>query len=215
VADGDARRAMVALIVAFGVAPCVAAALGAARNGADDSLTTRSRTVGVVALATFAGAWTAVAVAGRPSLVGATAVVAGGAVAAFGAATLVRAWTGDVGRAILFGAGVPIACAAALFVADPFIEWTGSTTAEAPSRAALVVAVNPVASMATDVGIDWQRSQWLYDGPPAGAPGVRATPGLSVAGQYYPSRPTSTWSWALVAAAFGFGAVAASRKLPR
>jgi hypothetical protein len=41
--------------------------------------------------------------------------------------------------------------------------------------------------------VDWQRSRWLYDGPPGQGRG------LSVIGAYYPSRPSSPWIWSLCA----------------
>ena len=38
--------------------------------------------------------------------------------------------------------------------------------------AAAVVSLNPIASIAADAGLDWQRSKWLYDGPAPGTGGI-------------------------------------------
>jgi hypothetical protein len=198
VAAGEARRAALAVVVLLGVASCAAAAW----NAVDVSLAARLRRGGLVGALSFAAAWSAVAVAGRPALVGSALVVAAAAVLACGVATATRAVGVASGRAVFLGAATPLALAASIFVADPFVEWRGSSTPEAPSRAAAVLAVEPIASIARDAGLDWQRSKWLYDGPTAGAPG------LSVIGRYYPSSPSSPWTWGGAAAVAGFVALA-------
>lgn len=205
VATGDARRGMIAMVAAFGVAVCAASAW----NAGGDSIVTRCRSGAAIFVTTFVAAWTAAATSGNASLFGAAAVVAGAAAAAFGVATFARARGVGAAHAAFVGAAAPAVCAALLFVADPFIEWNGSTTADAPDRAAAVLSANPIASIGADAGVDWQRSTWLYVGPTSGSTG------LSVTGRYYPSRPTSPWAWGLAAAAIGFAALAAARARDR
>lgn len=200
-APGDARRSVTALVAAFGVVVCVAAA----RTAAGESSSARLRSGGVVAAAAAVAAWCAAAAAGGPSMVGASAVVAGAGVAAFGVATLLRARGVGGAHAALLGAAVPFAAAALIFVADPFIEWNGSTTAAAPARAAFVYSANPIASIAADAGIDWQREKWLYSGPGPGASS------LTVTGEYYPSAPATSFAWGLAAAALGAAALVVAR----
>ncbi len=202
VAQGDARRAAVALLATFGVAVCSASGWKAG----EDSMRARLRRGALVAAAALVASWAAAAASGSPACVGAATVVAGAAATACGVAMLARARGVDAGRAAFIGAAVPSAAAAALFVADPFVEWNGSQTQEAPARAAALVAVDPVASIAADVGVDFQRSTWMYAGP---APG---TEGLSVVGRYYPSSPTPAWRWGLAAAGIGFAALALARR---
>jgi len=201
VAPGDARRGMIALVAAFGVAVCAASAWSAG----GDAIATRCRSGAFVVASAFVAAWAAAAAAGNASLVGAALVVAGAAAAACGAAAFARARGVGAAHAAFVGAAAPAACAALLFVADPFIEWNGSTTADAPDRAAAVLSANPIASIGAAAGVDWQRSKWLYVGPTSGSTG------LSVTGRYYPSRPTAPWAWGLAAAAIGFAALAAAR----
>lgn len=106
--------------------------------------------------------------------------------------------------AVVVLAGLPL-------VADPWIEWDGSTAAS-PARAARVVALDPVSSIGSPVdGVAWdrQRGRVLYSG--AGGDGQ----GLSVIGQYYPARPTSTWLWGAVVGGLGFVLAAFGAALDR
>jgi hypothetical protein len=195
-------RATAALFTAFGLATCLAAAA----NGPSSSLRGRVVVSGLVAALAFAAAWIVAAIAGEPLLFGACAVVAGAAVLAGGVASIVRARGASRVHATFAGAALPAALAGVVFVADPFVEWRGSETAEAPARSAAVIGASPLAAIAGDAGCDWQRSAWMYDGP------ARGTPGLSAVGRYYWSRPASPWAWALAAAAAGLAARAAARR---
>jgi len=195
VVAAGAPRAAAALFAALGVAVCAGAGAGSA------SSSNALRRGVLTAAAALAGAWCCAAVAGAPGLVGAAAVVAGAAAASFGAALLVRAFGAGEGHAAFAGAAPVAVLAAAVFAADPFVEWNAGGPGSL-DRAYAVIVVNPLASIAADAGVDWQRTRWMYDGP---APG---TPGLSVIGQYYPSRPASPWAWAAAAAAAGFAATA-------
>lgn len=193
-------RAAAALFSEFGLMACAAAAMGAA---APASVARGGLAFG----AAFVGSFAAASVAGEPAVVGACAAVAGASALAFGVAAAFRSGGAGAGHAAFAGAALPAALAAIVFVADPFVEW--QVTDAAPGRAAAVIAVNPLTSIAADAGVDWQRTKWMYDGP---APG---SSGLSVIGQYYPSRTTSPWLWATVAVAAGFAAMATGAGLRR
>lgn len=190
-AVADARAAGV-LVAAFGLAVCAAAAA----PGPGGSL--RARMIfGAGLLATaFASSWACAAAAGRADLAGSAAVVAGAAIAAHGTAALLRAVGAKPGRATFGGAAALGAFAGLVFVADPFVEWNAGGPGSM-ERARSVIAASPVASIADEIGLDWQRSKWMYDGPGTG------TPGLSVIGQYYPSRAAPAFAWAAGAAAAG------------
>jgi hypothetical protein len=200
-----AHRAVLALLVCLGLASCLAVIADA--GGA--SVAARWRHGALIAAAAFASAWAGAAAAGVASLVGGGIAVAGAAVLACGSATLLAVLGRSRGRARFAAAALPLACGAIVFVADPLIEWRGASTEEAPARAAAVVAVSPIASIAADAGVDWQRGRWMYDGPRPGAGS------LSVIGPYYPSRPTPAWLWGAAAAALGFAALAAARPAGR
>lgn len=197
-ASTDARAAG-ALVAAFGLAVCAAAATDAG----DASLRARTRG-GVLVLATaFASAWACAAAAGRADLAGAAAVVAGAAVAAHGVASVLRAVRVGPGHAAFGGAAAVALTAGLVFVADPFVEWNAGGPGSL-ERARAVTVASPIASIAADAGIDWQRSRWMYDGPAIPARG------LSVIGQFYPSRATDAFAWAAAAGMAGFLALAMS-----
>jgi hypothetical protein len=199
VVEAREPRAVAALFTAYGLAAACAAAFDAAGAG----VAARCGKGAGVAATALGAAWAAAAAAGVPSALGGAAVVAGAATAACGAASLLRARGLAHGQATFAGAFVVAAAAGLVFVADPFVEWKGAGDG-ALERARVAMAASPLASIAEDVGLDWQRSTWLYDGPSPGAPG------LSVIGQFYPSRPASPWTWALCAAAAGALALAAA-----
>lgn len=190
-----ADRPVASVFTVFGLAICLGAAVRA--DGPE-----RWRAAALAGGAAAAAAWSAATAAGDPSLVASAAVVGAAALAACGVAALVRRYSSA--PAAFAGAFAVAAPAAFLFVADPFVGWTGGGEGTL-DRAQAVVTVNPLASIAADAGIDWQRRKWMYDGP---APG---STGLSVIGQDYPSRPSSPWTWALAAAALGSAALAAAR----
>jgi hypothetical protein len=193
------------MFVAFAVAPCLASS-----GRPEIAFAARIRHAGLVFLTAFAGAWVAAALVGAPQAFVPALVVGGAATLAAGVAAMLRARGASAAVAALFGPAVVMAPAGALFVADPYIEWRGPA-AESPARADLVLRMNPLASMGQSlvvdgVALDWQRSTWLYDGP---SPGAR---GLSVIGQYYPSRPTPALVLALTAAALGTGLCVTARR---
>jgi len=191
----DARAAG-ALVAAFGLAVCAAAASDAGEAPL------RARMLGGVRLTAtaFAAAWACAAAAGRADLFGAAAAVTGAAVAAHGIASLLRAVRAGPGHSVFGGAAAVAMTAGLVFVADPFVEWNAGGPGSL-ERARAVMVTSPIASIASDAGLDWQRSKWMYDGP---AIPVR---GLSVIGQFYPSRATDAFAWAAAAAAAGFVAL--------
>jgi len=145
--ESPSVRATVALFASFGISSCLAAAA----NGPSGSVRGRAVRGGIVGGLAFASAWIAAAIAGEPSAAGACAVVAGAAVLSCGAASLVRSLGANRAHATFAGAAVPCALAALVFVADPFVEWHGSQTAEAPARAATVVGVSPLAASSSSL----------------------------------------------------------------
>ena len=139
----------------------------------------RLRHAGVLAAATTAAGVAALLAAGAPwgSLAGAL-VPAAAALLAHGVARIARR-AGAESAAPFWGAAAPAVLAGALFVADPFIEWDGSTP-QSTGTARRVYVVNPITAITSATGVDWQRQTMLYDGPAEGVPG------LSYVGQYYP-----------------------------
>jgi hypothetical protein len=169
----------------------------------------RVRSAAWIAVLTGAAACAAgLSAGGGPGAAGAALVPAACALLAAGLRTAAGALGIRAGTASFAGAGLALAPAALLFVADPWIDWRGGTS-ESPVRAARVLAANPLAAMtapSVGLGVDFQRMPLLYDGP---SPGV---PGLSLVGQYYPSVPPSPLAWAAVAGAVGAVLVAAARE---
>jgi hypothetical protein len=192
-------RAPGVLVAALGIAVCAAAAISS-RGG---SLRDRLLGGAIVLAATFVASWACAAAAGRAELAGGAAVVAAAATAAHGTANLLRTAGVRSGRATFGGAAAVAMCAGLVFIADPFVEWNAGGPGSL-ERARAVIGASPIASIAADADVDWQRSKWMYDGPGTGASG------LSVIGQYYPSRPTPPFAWAAGAAAAGFLALALS-----
>jgi len=104
------------------------------------------------------------------------------------------------------GAALPALLAAAVFVADPIVEWDGSGPAS-PSLARRIYAVSPIAAATSPdggTGVDWQTRRLMYDGHGAG--------GLSVIGQFYPARPPSALLWGALALVAGVGLGALGRR---
>ncbi len=185
-------RAAAAVTAVLGAATCVAAAVGASSPGWRGA----GRAAGLAAGAALAAG----VVAGEFS-VGAALVVGGVAALAAGLGGLLRRCGPAPGVAAFAAALLASAPTALLFVADPFIEWTGGK-AGSEARAQAVVAVNPVGAICggpQGVGVDWLRQPILYDGP---ATGVH---GLSVIGQYYGgATPAGAFVYAAAAAGIGF-----------
>jgi hypothetical protein len=199
VVPDTAPRVAAVLFTCFGVAASIAPAFGC---GAD-RVAERLKRAGVVAVLALAFAWTAAAVAGDASALGGAAVVASGALAAFALSALFASRGASASRAPFLGSLAVSVLAGLVFVADPFVDWhpgEGSL-----GRSSAVLSASPLASIGADAGIDWQRSRWLYDGPPPG------TQGLSVIGQFYPSSPSPPWLWSLAAVVVSAAAVCAAR----
>ncbi len=205
-----AERASAAVLVAFAVAVCVApivngrVPVGVFRGMA--CVAAAAVTGGVCAgLAVFvAGGIDASGVPGAITLVGGAAALAAG-----GAALARTSRTLSPGSGLL-GALLPLLLAALVFVADPWIEWRGSGPAS-PAKAAWVYRLSPIAAATSPeggTGVDWQTRSLLYDGGTEGGSG-----GLSVIGQYYPSRPAHPIAWGGLALLAGllFGGAGAWR----
>jgi len=189
-ASAPEERASAAVIVTLALVACAAPAL----PGAPPRRMLRAVLVGAAAAAAC------VLVAGGAGALGAAAVVAGVAALATGAAILARSVSSSAPGSALLGASVPCVLCALVFVADPWIEWRGSGPAS-PSRAALVYRVSPVAAVTSPeggTGSDWQTHSLLYDGGDLGGRG-----GLSVIGQFYPSRPAAPLAWGAAALLVG------------
>lgn len=186
------ERGSAAAICAFALAVCLAPAIRG--PGLTRSLAALVGGAGMAAAAVLA--------AGGSGSVGASAVTAGAALLSVGVCASAARWATLAPAAPLVGALGPLALAALAFVADPWIEPRGSGP-ESPSRAALVYRLSPLAAITSPeggTGVDWQTRSLLYDGGPEGGGG-----GLSVIGQFYPSRPAGPLAWG--AAAFVLGAV--------
>lgn len=129
----------------------------------------------------------------------ASAPVLGAGALAYGVSRCTGRPCADPSGAVL-GATLPVALLVALpLLADPWIEWDGSSAA-APDRAATVIRLDPMSSVGSaedGTGWDRQRGRVLY----SGASGDGA--GLSVIGQYYPARPSSALQWGGVATMLG------------
>lgn len=192
---GAPAAAVAALLIV--VAPCAAVAVPCALSASRlHALRHSARCAALSALSSVA----ALLVCGGVSPWGSAVVVGASVALALSVARALGVRGIGAATAAFAGAAVPFALAASIFVADPFVEW--DRTGPGPSaRARTVLALDPVASALASLeveggaGVDWQRSRWLYDGPP----GVGQ--GLSVIGAYYPSRPSSPWTWSLVALA--------------
>lgn len=148
-------------------------------------------TAPAIALGSAAGSGAAAVTASAPVL--------GAGILSYGLARCTARPCGDASGAVL-GASLPVALLVALpLLADPWIEWDGSSAA-APDRAATVIRLDPMSSVGSAVdgtGWDRQRGRVLY----SGASGDGA--GLSVIGQYYPARPTTALRWGGAATALG------------
>ena len=191
-ADAGPDRAFVALVLVL-VAVTVAGAGAAAR---DESRGAALRRVGVVCSAAVVAGLVAVLVAGGGATALAGALVpAACCVLAAGAARATQRLAGAASATVI-GALVPAALTAALFVADPFIEWRGSTGG-ATGRAHAVFRVNPLAALSDGTGAPWLTRPLVYDGPdPTSA-------GLSAVGQYYPTSPPGALPWSAAVALVG------------
>ncbi len=189
--DGAApdERAAAAVALVLAIAPCWGA-LPLPAEGTRWAFATR---VFVAGLAAVVG----ILVAGGGLAAASAACVPAGAVAlAAGVAHVARADGVRVAGATWIGAATPLLLVGALFVADPFIEWAGPA-ASSTTRAAWVLRVNPLASATGAIGVDLSSRGLLYDGTGAGAEG------LSVVGQYYPSRPSPALTWGGIALLIG------------
>lgn len=199
--------ASAATTVILAAAIPLAARAGAADRSMSAGLATAARIAILAWCAAATAGLTAGGVAGGP--LGAGLVVAAVAVLAFGLTSVLRRVGMPDAHSMFVGAGLACVPMALIFVADPWIEWERSSPS-APSRAALVLAANPLAAMTSSsggLGVDFQRMPWLYDGPDAGVPG------LSLVGQYYPSVPPAAVPWSLaVLAAAGVLVAISSRK---
>jgi hypothetical protein len=189
-ADGPtpAERAAAAMTVVLAAA--VVGGAGAAR-GETSRAGRLASTARVASLAWIAASAAGAAAGGGAGALGGAVVVAACAALACGLRAVLDRRSARPAAAEFAAAGLALAPVALLFVADPWIDWRGGSP-ESPARAGAVLAANPLAAMTSHrggLGVDFQRMPMLYDGP---APGV---PGLSLAGQYYPSVPPSPFAW--------------------
>lgn len=181
------ERASAAVVAVLGLALALGPGGASLRRGG----------VLVPAAAALASAVAILVAGGGISSLGAALVVAGVAALGVGGAAVARRCGASAGGAVLLGAALPAFLTAAVFLADPVIEWDGSRP-ESPGIARWVYAASPIAaatSPAGGTGVDWQTCRLLYDGHGAG--------GLSVIGQFYPTRPPAAAAWGVAALAAG------------
>ncbi len=196
-----AQRAAFVLVVLFALSAAIAAARSASPERAcprTARLIDGALTLGAAALVAAAAM---LVTGGALSGLAAAAVPAAGALLAAGSAHLARTMRLRPSAAVLWGTAVPLALAASVFVADPWIEWDGPERASV-RRADIALSLSPIAAITSPHGgveLDWQRQRLMYDGPGDGA----GSGGLSVIGQYYPCDPPATLRWSAVVAFAG------------
>ncbi len=193
-----AERAAAVLTIWLVVASVAGGAMGARHVSRRPTL----RTMGLLAAGTLVGAalCSLIARAGAAGLGAALVPCACGVLAVLVARTA-RLFGLDSAEAVLPAAALPLVLIGALFVADPWIEWHGSTPAS-PVRARRVLLASPLAAVTSvrgGAGVDWLASKMMYDGPERGGEG------LSVIGQYYPSPPPSPFAFS--ACLLGLGGI--------
>jgi hypothetical protein len=187
------HRSAAAIVLTLLLTPCAAVAL----DELDRALW--QRLVRPILMGAVAGVG-ALLVAGG-SLSGLASVLVPGAtcVLAVGVAAALARLRWASSSAVFAGASLPFLLGASLFAANPLVEWRAEDGAT-QSRAGTALQINPIAaalSLDGGVGLDWQRTRWLYDGADDSGRG------LSVVGQFYPARGPSPWNWSSWAGLIG------------